>query len=295
VILVDNASTDDTVDVAKRCWDEYGSPASLKIIPESRQGLSFARVTGIQNASYDVIVFCDDDNWLAPDYIRLAGEIMSGDNKIGICGGVGEAVFENGAAPSWFDKYGLVFGCGPQVAYEGELGIDVMAIYGAGMVVRKVIFDVLSRNNYSFSLTGRKGNKIIAGEDYELCILTRVLGYKLYYSSSLKFRHFMPAQRMQWKYLIKTVYGSALGSAVIFIYADVFRYRLTGLAKYKVNWAKDILKAINSARLIKVDRPKDLQVMWARLSGGLRSVISHIPQYPKLKKKIVDVYDYKDD
>ncbi len=292
IVLVDNASTDDTASVAEKIWQGNKNVAPLKIVSETTPGLSYARDAGIKNAAYDIIIFCDDDNWLSPQYVQTGHDIMSSDATIGICGAVGEAAFEQ-AQPDWFEKYKLVFACGEQAAYEGPLGIDVMAVYGAGMIVRRSIYDTLREQNYTFILTGRKGNKVIAGEDYELAILSRALGYKLYYSKSLTFKHYMPAGRMQWKYLVRTVHGSALGSAVLFIYADKLRYLLTGNSKYKVSWIKDIAKAVYGAFLIKIDRPRDLQIVWARLSGSVYSVFTNISNYPEYGQKIKRLYELK--
>src|SRR5688572_20942184 len=69
VLLVDNDSTDDTTAVARAIWDKEG-PAGipLRIVEELRAGQMYARDKGVKEAAYDSIVFCDDDNWLNPDY-----------------------------------------------------------------------------------------------------------------------------------------------------------------------------------------------------------------------------------
>src|SRR6266702_4592754 len=63
IILVDNSSTDGASDFVNSLWKSLKSSVSLRIVSESNLGLNFARKRGIQEAKFDYIVFCDDDNW----------------------------------------------------------------------------------------------------------------------------------------------------------------------------------------------------------------------------------------
>src|SRR5438067_13925901 len=65
VLLINNGSTDDTCAVAGQVWRTEGSPAPMRIVDQPKLGLSYARERGIATASYDTLVFVDDDNWLA--------------------------------------------------------------------------------------------------------------------------------------------------------------------------------------------------------------------------------------
>jgi len=47
VVIVDNASTDDTGRIARGCWAE-GGPVCLRVIREPRLGLSYARERGFR-------------------------------------------------------------------------------------------------------------------------------------------------------------------------------------------------------------------------------------------------------
>src|SRR6187402_822059 len=59
LILVDNASTDNTV-----------------AITQKRQGKGFAIETGYDAASYSYILTVDDDNWLDADYLTIATRLF---------------------------------------------------------------------------------------------------------------------------------------------------------------------------------------------------------------------------
>src|SRR6185437_11337360 len=65
IIVVDNASTDNTCEKAIEIWESFGpGKPDFKVISEPTPGLSAARQKGINEALYDYVLFCDDDNWL---------------------------------------------------------------------------------------------------------------------------------------------------------------------------------------------------------------------------------------
>src|SRR5690606_30759578 len=69
VILVNNRSTDTTIEVAQTTWGNF--PIPLLIEFEAEAGVSRARRKGIEVAQYEYILFCDDDNHLFQDYLSL--------------------------------------------------------------------------------------------------------------------------------------------------------------------------------------------------------------------------------
>ena len=140
VILVDNASSDNTLEVAEKSWTTL--PASqnpsftFRIVSEPRPGLSYARFKGSKEATYPYILFCDDDNFLATDYCATAYEIMYSDPVIGACGGCGKPVYE-GEMPEWFKSLQISYAWGPQSDKEGYT--KSYTLYGAGLVIRRSI------------------------------------------------------------------------------------------------------------------------------------------------------------
>jgi glycosyltransferase involved in cell wall biosynthesis len=103
VIVVDNASTDGTPDVARQSWPN-DMPALLRMVHEPRPGLSHARNRGFSEAKYEIVSFIDDDNWVCPNWIQLVSGIMSRYPNMGACGGYTEAVCES-TPPCWFESY----------------------------------------------------------------------------------------------------------------------------------------------------------------------------------------------
>ncbi|ALW87114.1 hypothetical protein AUC43_19760 [Hymenobacter sedentarius] len=206
VVVVDNNSTDATAEVARHQWQQFGSPTLLTVVAEPRPGLSMARQTGLASARYDIVLFCDDDNWLEPDYLREAYALMRRDAGIGILGGLNRAVADV-PLPTWFQQVEYAYACGPQAEQDGEVSPQRLYVSGAGMVVRRSIFRELEQIGFQSQLLDRKGEELSSGGDTELCFATALLGYKVVYSSQLRLLHYMEAKRLNWDYLIKLKKG----------------------------------------------------------------------------------------
>jgi glycosyltransferase involved in cell wall biosynthesis len=206
LILVDNGSDDGTIDFVKRSWHDLGVPYPLRIIVESRPGTMHARTTGIHGASYRYLVFCDDDNWLAPDYLRMAVARIQVHEAIAAVGGIGVPVYASGTTiPAWFPTVVRYFGCGPQGAADGDITRTKGCLYTAGTVIDRRWLDRLYASGFQSKLTGRDGRSLVAGEDTELMYALRKLGAQLHYCSKMQFRHFIPSYRTTWAY-VKRLY-----------------------------------------------------------------------------------------
>jgi glycosyltransferase involved in cell wall biosynthesis len=204
VILVDNNSTDKTSEIAKAVWEE-NPIVPLKLLVEKQVGEASARKTGILAANFDVLNVVDDDNWVADDWIRKINEYFE-HPEIGLVGCAGEGEFEE-KPPHWFEANKHAFAIGK--LYEGDF-VDITEyalVPGAGLSVRKAVYDKLFQINWKPFLQGRVGNKQSAGADSEMCYITRLMGYKIFYSNQLKFKHFTSAPRITWDRLTRMTEG----------------------------------------------------------------------------------------
>jgi glycosyltransferase involved in cell wall biosynthesis len=64
LILVDNNSKDDAINIAYLILKTLTSPFNREIVKENRPGKTHALKTGILASSDEVLIICDDDNWL---------------------------------------------------------------------------------------------------------------------------------------------------------------------------------------------------------------------------------------
>ncbi|MGZ3757421.1 MAG: glycosyltransferase [Mucilaginibacter sp.] len=256
VVLVDNGSTDGTREAALAIWAGLNNDdVKLRIAYEPQSGLSFARQKGVDTAEYQYLIFCDDDNWLDNNYVRTTVSLFRSNPGVAALGGFGVPVFENSNnKPVWFDKLYHGYAVGGQ----GENEQFTNSVYGAGMAVKK---DVLKQviDHYPMLLHGRKKNTLSSGEDSEICLRIRLLGYKIRYSPNLKFSHFLPDERLTWSYLKKLHVGLAKTFVIIDLYNQALTNNTLSLPSFywlKKNlyywgiylkyWAKQYLKYRNN-------------------------------------------------
>ncbi|HXF24245.1 MAG TPA: glycosyltransferase [Gemmatimonadaceae bacterium] len=84
VILVDNNSTDDTRDII----DEFiGGRENWFYVFEPRQGLSYARNTGVAHARAPIVAFTDDDVRVAPDWLAQIERSLEEHPEVDFVGG----------------------------------------------------------------------------------------------------------------------------------------------------------------------------------------------------------------
>jgi glycosyltransferase involved in cell wall biosynthesis len=211
VILVDNNSTDQTSTVANKTWQEKPI-VPLNILIEETIGEAHARKRGIQAAKYSILSIVDDDNWVAEDWILKINTYFK-NPEIGLIGCAGAGEFES-TPPDWFSQNQHAFAIGK--LYEGEFVdiTDSAIVPGAGLCVRRHVYDILFELNWKPFLHGRVGNKQSAGADSEMCYITRLLGYKIYYSNLLRFKHFTAPHRISWDRLMRMTVG--FGEADVF-------------------------------------------------------------------------------
>lgn len=224
VIVINNNSADSTKQTAQDIWRALESPVPLNVFDEIKPGLSFAREKGIQVATYDILLWCDDDNWLCYDYVETAYDVMSANLRIGALGGWCEATFEF-EKPDWFDAQAKYFAVSKQGRQSGDITNKKGCVYGAGMVLRKSHAKQLQALGFKQLLQGRTGKKLSSGEDTEYCYALRLLGYKMWYDERLYFKHFMTSERLSLNYVSRIREAMIRSNFTLWPYLDVLKCR----------------------------------------------------------------------
>lgn len=224
VIVVDNNSKDRTAETALGEWERLGNPFPLRAIHQPVQGLAYARELGIESAGLEYILLCDDDNWLDPDYIARAFEVMSSDPETGILGGRGEVV-SDGPLPHWFSTFQSAYAVGVQAMESGDVSKRGY-LWGAGMVLRRPVFLSLKKAGFSSLLADRKGEQLSSGGDSEFCKWFLMAGYTLRYDERLVYRHFIPSERLTTDYFRKMQRGHDQSFRVLKKYDQVLSAQL---------------------------------------------------------------------
>jgi glycosyltransferase involved in cell wall biosynthesis len=215
VIVVDNNSTPPLAE--RHDLDDY----PIRLIPESKPGLTAARETVFSNAQGDVIVFVDDDNVLGPNYLATVLEAFSNDPKLGLLGGCILPEYET-VPPSWFGEFE------PWLAvrhYAPEFCVETAQLamaeppytkyfpVGAGFATRRDLALAYRQDCVdTMRIEGRRGSALSSGEDIDLGFFVLSRGYKLVVTGALSMTHVIPAGRLKPEYLRRLAVAHIMSS-----------------------------------------------------------------------------------
>jgi len=209
LIIVDNNSTNGfhSTEAVKAFLRNH--PA--RIIKENQQGLTPARLRGIREASGDLLVFIDDDNFIAADFLQRAKEIAGGFPQVGAFSG--QVLLEYDSAPDpWTMRYRgmLVYREFSGNRWSTEPFDQSCMPCGAGLCIRKEVaghyLALHESGKRNFNLD-RSVNSLLSGGDNDLAMCACDIGLGMGLFDSLVTRHYIPAKRFQLDYLAKLAYG----------------------------------------------------------------------------------------
>jgi glycosyltransferase involved in cell wall biosynthesis len=215
LIIIDNASAKP---LAGR--SDIVFPANARIVHESNLGLTHARRRSFFESRGEILVYIDDDNVLAPDYLARSVDRMMSDQLLGALGGRVLPSYET-PPPDWFHKTGIELAC-------RDLGLSPLAaswknmsaadrIYpncapiGAGMVLRREAYATYVRECEEDPIRlglGRRGQDLASGEDNDMVMTILRNGWTVAYDPGLVLTHLIPASRLERDYLRRYAYAS---------------------------------------------------------------------------------------
>lgn len=206
LLVIDNASSPA---LQREVFSALQHP-QLRLIREAELGLTPARLAGINAARAEVIVFVDDDNVLAPDYLTQALHLMQQEPHVGAAGGILVGSFER-TPPRWSRGYLDLLGVrdfGPRpiraLIYDQ---VGPWEPIGAGMVIRRAIaahYALIAVDPVRRGLD-RRGRGLGSCGDTDMARCASDLGYFLAYEPSLRLTHLIPAFRLRYGYLFRLV------------------------------------------------------------------------------------------
>ena len=183
LILVDNASTDDTKDVIERFARTASFP--VRYVYEARLGLSAARNRGIQESRGRLLFFTDDDQWVDAGVLREHERVAETFGSRVQQGNI-ELRFPEGRPPWLRGELATVLGKTRDVP-EGPADID---LYGGNLVFRREVFDELAAFREDLG-KGQAGYS----EDIEITRRLRDRGEQIVYAPTAKIYHVIHPDR----------------------------------------------------------------------------------------------------
>lgn len=209
VIVVDNASTDDT---RQRTALFQNKRHSVRYLQEPVLGLSVARNTGWREARGQYIAYLDDDAIPSEEWLARAAEVVAeGRGDIGMFGGRVDPIWEV-PRPAWLGDNLLSLLSMVDLGTEPRYVDEDFGIVGANMIIPRVL---LERFGGFSPQIGRIGSSLLSSEEV---LLKRTLakgGYRGYYQPDVYVRHHAPAERLTHEWFLQRFYWQGRSSAAL--------------------------------------------------------------------------------
>ena len=257
IVVIDNASTDDTAEIARRYWPS-AAPAPLRVVYELRPGTGNARFRSFSEARYEIVSFIDDDNWVTPDWISKVVHFFNNHPEVTAVGGPSKPVFET-APPGWFAGISISYALGDQHACTGDITDQPgTLLWTAGMSLRRERLLELADRGFRFLSCVGPSLPIKRGEDSELCFALRAVGARLYYDPIMAIEHFMPAERLTWRYALQLAFILGETSPLLALYLMALnRPPFDAYPGWKKTWFFQKLKVLRQLSGIVLSHPLD--------------------------------------
>lgn len=231
VVLVNNNSTDRTEEEVRRFEADHPEVA-VRYCMETRQGLSYARNRGIEEAKGDLLVYVDDDALVNPEYLKTYADFFGRNKEAVAAGGPIIPQYDGCEEPDWMSHYTRQLITGKLYLGEKEREFPGEAFPGGGNAAyRKSVFDTVGLFNTEL---GRKGNSLIGAEEKDLFDKMTTHGMRFYYLPTAILYHLIPPKKLTQDYFDRLTTG--IGQS------ERFRTKQIGQRKYMVRLLKEGVK-----------------------------------------------------
>jgi glycosyltransferase involved in cell wall biosynthesis len=160
IIIVDNNSQDGTLDLLKEIQSNILQP-KINFVTEVKQGLGFARNTGVKNSQGIYVAFMDDDAMADSRWLESALHLFKNVKPTPLVLGGVILPFYNTVKPAWFkdDYESRILGEKPRLLICPE------SFSGSNMIFRK---EVIEKSGGFGVKVGMTGDYISVGEETSL-------------------------------------------------------------------------------------------------------------------------------
>lgn len=199
LLIIDNASTPP---VAGRV--ELGWHPQARIVAEPELGIARARLRAMREFAGELLVFFDDDNVMARDYLERSRQLFADRPDLGAVSGCLMPEYEV-PPPEWFRPYESWIAVRRITRSTWSNFIDSRSEpVTAGMCLRRAVaaaFVKACATNPILRVLDRRGGSLLCGEDVAIAKTAMKLGYSVGQFAELQMLHLIPERRTTPAYL----------------------------------------------------------------------------------------------
>ncbi|MDR0907244.1 MAG: glycosyltransferase [Rikenellaceae bacterium] len=228
-VVVNNNSSDNTGEVFERFASQHPE-LRLRMVGESRQGLSWARNKGIEEARGAVIALIDDDVEINPEFAEVYAAFFDRHPAVSAAGGKVIPLYET-ARPEWMSPFAErpIAGTLDRGEVEKPLGRGYPT--GANMAMRAEIFKKYGAFNTEL---GRTGANPLGGEEKDFFARITSAGEVVWWVPRAVIFHIIPPEKLTADYFRRVSRGCGASERV--------RTRSLSRGQYLVAVGKEMLK-----------------------------------------------------
>jgi glycosyltransferase involved in cell wall biosynthesis len=215
LLLVDNASKTGFAENFSLCWHPRA-----RHIRELNLGLTPARLRGITESRGDILIYVDDDNVLAANYLETARRLLTEHPYLGVIGaGKLEAEFAVQPRRNLVSYLGrLALRCASRDLWSNNMEDGNCIPWGAGLAVTRRVADsyqqLLKRLKFNEFLDRRGERLFCAGDDaFSWAAVAIGLGFGVF--PRLKVKHLIPEDRVTHEYFLRLAHDCHFSSGVL--------------------------------------------------------------------------------
>jgi glycosyltransferase involved in cell wall biosynthesis len=235
LLLIDNASRKRLSDL----WDLSWHP-NARHVREDELGLTPSRLRGITEARGDLLVFVDDDNLLARNFLEQVQATVACNPHLGVFGaGILEPEFEVLPASELGPFLGLLaLRSVPSPLWSNNPADVALIPWGAGMSVTRETADsylqLIQQLNVK-AMIDRRGQRLYsAGDDlFSWASIITGKGFGLF--PNLRVTHLISADRLNQRYFLRLIHGHQFSQ-------EILRYLLTGVQSTNRQGSMNLLR-----------------------------------------------------
>ncbi len=249
IILIDNNSTEPISELALVKKFLQNQPTA-RVVSEPVQGLTHARLSGIAQASGELLIFIDDDNIIRDDFFLEADRISKEYPFIGAFSGQVQLQYAV-EPPDWTRRY---WGMLVHRLFKGNSWGNLyfennIMPNGAGLCVNRKValyYKSLHESGQRNITLDRSGQSLMSGGDNDLAMCACDLGLGMGLFEKLFLYHFLPTSRFTLSYLTRLTHG--------IYYSDILLKYMRKSPTEKTSIKRKIFDQIRTYSMAKEDR-----------------------------------------